>query len=135
MTLEEIERLARDNKPLPEFVTLPDACLYETLSALWATYRNGKIDKDTAHSRKMRIIRKYREFSAAYDAYCAFFREQQDNIRKIGTLRTEIARESDERERLRLCIQAIGVMTGDRVFQKINCSLNLRMFIIFAMKD
>ena len=118
MTLEEIERLARDNKPLPEFTNLPDACLYETLSALWATYRNGKIDKDTAHSRKMRIIRKYREFSAAYDAYCAFFREQQDNIRALGTLRTEIARESDERERLRLCIQAISVMTGDKVFRK-----------------
>lgn len=118
MTLEELERLARDNKPLPEFTNLPDACLYETLSALWATYRNGKIDKDTAHSRKMRIIRKYREFSAAYDAYCAFFREQQDNIRKIGTLRTEIAREPDERERLRLCIQAIGAMTEDKVFLK-----------------
>lgn len=118
MTMEEIERLARDNKPLPEFVTLPDACLYETLSALWATYRNGKIDKDTAHSRKMRIVRRYKEFAAAYDTCCAVYREQQDNIRAIGTLRTDIAREPDERERLRLCIQAIAVMTGDRVFQK-----------------
>lgn len=118
MTLEEIERLARDNKPLPEFTNLPDACLYETLSALWATYRNGKIDKDTAHSRKMRIIRRYKEFTAAYDTCCAVYREQQDNIRRLGTLRTEITREPDERERLRLCIRAIGVMTGDRVFQK-----------------
>lgn len=118
MTLEEIERLARDNKPLPEFTNLPDACLYETLSALWATYRNGKIDKDTAHSRKMRIIRRYKEFTAAYDTCCAVYREQQDNIRKLGTLRTEIAREPDERERLRLCIQAIGAMTEDKVFLK-----------------
>ena len=116
MTLDEIERLARDSKPLPEFTNLPDACLYETLSALWATYRNGKIDKDTAHSRKMRIIRRYKEFAAAYDTCCAAYREQQDNIRAIGTLRTEIARELDERERLRLCIRAISVMTGDRVF-------------------
>lgn len=118
MTVEEIERLARDSKPLPEFTNLPDACLYESLSALWATYRNGKIDKDTAHGRKMRIIRRYMEFTAAYDTCCAVYREQQDNIRKLGTLRTEITREPDERERLRLCIQAIGVMTGDRVFQK-----------------
>ena len=118
MTLEEIERLARDNKPLPEFTNLPDACLYETLSALWTTYRNGKIDKDTAHGRKMRIIRRYKEFAAAYDTCCAVYREQQDNIRALGTLRTEITREPDERERLRLCIQAIGVMTGDKVFQK-----------------
>lgn len=51
-------------------------------------------------------------------AIVAAYREQQDNIRKLGTLRTEIAREPDERERLRLCIQAIGVMTGDKVFLK-----------------
>lgn len=118
MTIDEIERLARDNKPLPEFTNLPDACLYESLSALWSNYRNGKIDKDTAHGRKMRIIRRYKEFVAVYDTCCAVYREQQDNIRKLGTLRTEIAREPDERERLRLCIQAIAVLTGDRVFQK-----------------
>ena len=118
MTLDEIERLARDNKPLPEFTNLPDACYYESITALWATYRNGKIDKDTAHSRKMRIIRRYKEFTAAYDTCCAVYREQQDSIRKLGTLRTEIAREPDERERLRLCIQAIAVMSGDKVFLK-----------------
>lgn len=118
MTVEEIERLARDNKPLPEFTTLPDACLYEAVAALWATYRNGKIGKDDAHARKMRIIRRYHEFRAAYENCCDVYREQQDNIRKLGTLRTEIAGAEDERERLRLCVQAIGVMTGDKVFQK-----------------
>jgi hypothetical protein len=118
MTLEEIERLARDNKPLPEFVTLPDACLYEAVAALWENYRLGKISKDDAHARKMRLIQRYQEFKAVYENCCDVYREQQDNIRKLGTLRTEIAREPDERERLRLCVQAIGVMTGDRVFQK-----------------
>ena len=118
MTVEEIERLARDNNPLPEFTTLPDACLYETVAALWASYRNGNLDKDTAHSRKMRIIRRYHEFRAAYENCCDVYREQQDNIRKLGALRTEIAREPDERQRLRLCIQAIGAMTGDEVFAK-----------------
>jgi hypothetical protein len=118
MTLEEIERLARDNKPLPEFTTLPDVCLYETLSALWATYRNDKLDKDTAHSRKMRIIRRYKEFAAAYDTCCAVYRERQDNIRALGTLRTDIHREEDLTARLRLCIRAISAMTGDKVFEK-----------------
>ena len=49
---------------------------------------------------------------------CTVYRQQQDNIRKIGTLRTEIARAEDERDRLRLCIQAIGAMTEDKVFLK-----------------
>lgn len=118
MTAEEIEKLARDRKPLPEFVTLPDCCYYESIAALWENYRLGKIGKDDAHARKMRLIRRYQEFKAVYENCCAVYRQQQDSIRQIGTLRTEIAREPDERERLRLCIQAIGAMTEDKVFLK-----------------
>ena len=118
MTAEEIEKLARDRKPLPEFVTLPDACYYEAITALWENYRLGKISKESAHERKMRLIRRYHEFKASYENCCAVYREQQENIRKLGALRTEITREPDERERLRLCIQAIGAMTEDKVFLK-----------------
>lgn len=118
MTADEIEKLARDRKPLPEFVTLPDACYYEAVTALWETYRLGKLSKDDAHARKMQLIRRYHEFKASYENCCTVYRQQQDNIRKIGTLRTDIAREPDERERLRLCIQVIAAMTGDQVFMK-----------------
>ena len=117
MTADEIEKLARDRKPLPEHTTLPESCLYETLAWLWDAYRAQRVDREQAHASKMRILRQFAEFSA-YDKYCETFREQQDNIRRIGTLRTAIVRETDERERLRLCIQAIAAMTGDRVFEK-----------------
>ncbi|MBR2085889.1 MAG: hypothetical protein IJ906_01915, partial [Oscillospiraceae bacterium] len=117
-TADEIEKLARDRKPLPEHTTLPESCLYETLAWLWDAYRAQRVDREQAHASKMRILRQFAEFSAAYDKYCETFREQQDNIRRIGTLRTAIVRETDERERLRLCIQAIAAMTGDRVFEK-----------------
>ena len=118
MTAAEIEKLARDRMQLSENSTLPESCLYETLAGLWDAYRAQRVDREQAHASKMRILRQFAEFSAAYDKYCETFREQQDNIRRIGTLRTAIAREPDERERLRLCIQAIGAMTGDRVFEK-----------------
>ena len=118
MTADEIEKLARDRKPLPEHTTLPESCLYEAMAWLWDAYRAQRVDRAQAHASKMRILRQFAEFSAAYQKYCETFREQQDNIRRIGTLRTSIAREPDERERLRLCIQAIAAMTGDRVFEK-----------------
>lgn len=118
MTLEEIERLARDNKPLPEFTALPDACYYDAMRMLWERYKKG-LDREQAHAEKMKIHRRYAEFKACYDHVCAVYREQQENIRKLGDLRTRIAREPDARERLRLCIQAIALMTGDRVFERV----------------
>lgn len=68
--------------------------------------------------RKLEFLRDYQEAVRSVEQARAICREWQDNIRKIGSLRTLITREPDERERLRLCIQAIAVMTGDKVFQK-----------------
>ena len=93
MTADEIEKLARDRKPLPEHTTLPESCLYETMAGLWDAYRAQHLDRTQAHAAKMRILRQFAEFSASYRKYCEAFREQQDNIRRIGTLRTAIARE------------------------------------------
>lgn len=118
MKPDEIERLARDGKPLPEFTPLPDACYYDAMRMLWERYKKG-LDKEQAHAEKMQIRRRYAEFKACYDHACAVYREQQENIRKLGDLRTKITREEDERERLRLCIQAIALMTGDRVFERV----------------
>lgn len=115
MTTDEMERLARDGKPLPEFTPLPDACYYRAMQMLWERFRKG-LGKEQAHAEKMRIRRRYAEFKACYDNACAVYREQQENIRHIGDLRTRIVREPDERERLRLAIRAIGAMTGDTVF-------------------
>lgn len=117
MTTDEIEKLARDGKPLPEFTTLPDACYYDAMRMLWERVRKG-LRREQAHAEKMKIRRKYAEFKACYDNACAVYREQQNNIRHIGDLRTRITREPDERERLRLAIRAIGAMTGDVVFEK-----------------
>lgn len=117
MTTDEIEKLARDGKPLPEFTTLPDACYYDAMQMLWERVREG-LHREKAHAEKMKIRRRYVEFKACYDNACAVYREQQNNIRRIGDLRTRITREPDERERLRLAIRAIGAMTGDVVFEK-----------------
>ena len=68
--------------------------------------------------RKLDFLRDYQEAVQSVEQARAIFREWQDNIRKLGSLRTLIAREPDERERLRLCILAIAVITGDQVFRR-----------------
>lgn len=118
MTTDEIERMARDEYPLPPYTTLPDACYYETIRTVWERVRTGHLSKDEAHLQKKRLLRQYAEFKAGYDNACAVYRKQQEQIRKIGTLRTAIARAEDLRERLRLAVMAIAVMTGDTVFEQ-----------------
>ena len=103
-----------------DFSKLPPAAYryFSELTKLYYAFRFEGLPQQDANLKKQKLLQAYREAVRVFEQAREACREQQDNIRKIGTLRTEIAREPDERERLRLCIQAIGVMTGDKVFQK-----------------
>ena len=116
MTAEEIETLARDSKPMPNCTTLPDACLYEALAALWWNYRSNRIGREEAHTRKMRLLRRYAEYSAAYDNSCKVYREQQDAIRTAGTLLSDIEKASAAAEIAEIACKIIALYTGDSSF-------------------
>lgn len=116
MTAEEIETLARDSKPMPNCTTLPDACFYESLAALWQRFRAGQIDRDQAHAQKMRLIRRYAEFNACYDTCCRYFRENQEHIRNAGTLLSDIEKAGNVKEVAELSVRLIGTLTGDCSF-------------------
>lgn len=116
MTADEIEKLARDGKPLPKIHTLPDACFYESLAALWQRFRAGQIDRDQAHAQKMRLIRRYAEFNACYDTCCRYFRENQEHIRTAGTLLSEIEKASAAAEIAEIACKIIALYTGDSSF-------------------
>lgn len=118
MKPDEIERLARDHKTLPNSVALPDSCYYWTMRALWDGVRSGRVDRVHAGAQKKLLLRQYMEFRAAYDSVCDGYRWQQDNIRRASTLRNCVMKTNDIREKLRLAVQCIGAMTGDRVFEK-----------------
>lgn len=118
MTMNEIERLARDSRPLPERTPLPDLCCYEAAAALWMLYRQGAVTREEAHRRKCALAARHAEWSAAVEMVQRLYAQQQDNIRRCGLLRSQIAKTAGRDEKLRLCIEAIGAMTGDTVFVK-----------------
>ena len=116
--MESLERLAKNHEPCPEDASLPEQCFYWTMRAIYDSYRAKKVSKDEAKEAKRRAIRARDAMASALSRALEAYRWQQDNIRHIGGLRTAIAREEDERERLCLAICAIGAMTGDTVFVK-----------------
>lgn len=118
MTSDEIERLARDGRPLPQYTTLPDACYYETIRALWDAVRSGRITKEEAHDRKRRMLRQYAEYRAGYDNACSMYRRQQEQIRRSERLRILIAKAESTEEKLRYSLQLIALLTGDAVLEQ-----------------
>lgn len=116
MTPDELERLAKNHDDLPRYTTLPDACYYWTMRALWDSLKAGRIDREDASAQKKHLLRQYYEFKAAYDNMCRNYREKQDNILRSDLLRTAVTKTDSLEEKLRFSIEAIGAMTGDKVF-------------------
>lgn len=118
MNLDDMERLARAKKPLPEFTRLPDSCYYWAMRQLYELLRLGKIDRESAGKEKRKLIRQYREFAAVYESSCAVYKEQQEHIRSIGILRTQLHRSKSVEEKLGIALQCISMMTGENVTEK-----------------
>lgn len=118
MTPRDIEILAHDNRPMPEFSSFTDVCLYQAFANLYGRLNLKHIVRDQAKIEKQRILKTYDQMKSENERYIAVYKEHQDNICKVGTLLSDIEKSHDVREiALRAC-ECIGLMTGDREFAK-----------------
>lgn len=118
MRIKEIELSAAKGQPLPKHPTAPEMCLYTALRALYKSYHKQEISKETAQAEKRRIIGECEHYEAEYVAWTAAAKYYQDNIRKAGTLLSQIEKSEHVRDIALLSAEAIGLMTGDDGFLK-----------------
>ena len=88
MELQEIERCAMHNEPLPDGLGQPEQYAYLCLRRLYQDYYSRRIPKEQAQREKKQCCRAYRE---------AHHREQQ----RLETMRAQL-----EAESFRLCPDA-----------------------------
>ena len=118
MRVDEISKAAAYNKPAPKYASAPETLLYLSLKALYADFKKGYIDKQSAADTKVRIVAKCEEHDKAYTEWRADHKERQECIRKVGTLLSDIEKEQDIKSAAFMAFMAIGRMTGDENFAK-----------------
>lgn len=119
MRAKEIELSAAKNAPLPEYPNAAEMCLHVALRAIYKEYRSGSISREQAQGEKLKIIGKCREYEndILADRECCSCHQQ--NIRKAGTLLTDIQKTRDVQEIAVRACEAISLMTGDELFSKL----------------
>ncbi len=118
MTPKDIEILAHDNRPMPEFSAFSDVCLYQAFANLYNRLNLKKIVRDQAKTEKKRILKTYAETKSEYERYRSANKEYRENIRKAGTLLSDIEKTQDIREIALKSCECIGIMTDDADFLK-----------------
>ena len=118
MRVSEIEKSAAKNRPLPDYLTVPEICLYTALRALYESYHSKKIARDLAQVEKRKIISQCEHYEAEYIAWTESAKSYQDNIRKASTIISDIEKSHDITEIALKACECIGAMTGDVEFLK-----------------
>ena len=116
MQLKDIELSACNNKSMPKYLTLPEMCLYISLRYLYKSWHTGEISTENAKSEKQKILGEYERFEKTYSDWCKVCSDYQDNIRKAGTMLSNIEKSKDVKDIAVLACEVIGIMTGDECF-------------------
>lgn len=118
MRIKEIEISADHKKPIPEYLTVPEMCLHTSLKALYAIWRRGEINRESAQIEKKKIISKCKNYENDHNCWIEAAKYYQDNIRRAGALLSDIEKSSDIRDVALKACECIGLMTRDPEFLK-----------------
>ena len=115
MDTKIIEKAAMRGE-MPKHLTIPEKQLFRQLRALYTEYRAGKYTREQARLEKGVI---YADFESTEKLF-SVMAEYQNNIRKAGTLRSEIDKAKTAEDKLRYALECIEAMTGETGFSRRN---------------
>lgn len=89
---------------------------FDKLRMLYAEYKYNNLPLETAKYRKNKIYSNYKEALSAYEQHLSVYGSYQDNIRKAGTLLSDIEKTKNVKDIAVLACKVIGIMIGDESF-------------------
>lgn len=115
---EQVENITYDGKL--DCTEFPPAeyKYFNELEKIYYAYRTRKISKKDAEIKKRKILNEYKQNKHVFESARNSYKEWNEIIRKSGTYRTEISKADSIESKLSLCVEMIGVLTGDKVFMK-----------------
>ena len=93
---------------------------FSRLRKIYSDYKFGGLDKDTAAKRKAEIYADYKQDAERDGLIGRVYAEYQENIRKAGTLRSDIDKAKTVEDKLRYALECIEAMTCETGFAKRN---------------
>ena len=93
---------------------------FSRLRKIFSDYKFNGLDKGTAAKRKAIIYAEYKQDAERDGLIGRVYAEYQENIRKAGTLRSDIDKAKTAEDKLRYALECIEAMTGEKGFAKRN---------------
>ena len=107
MELQEIERCAMHNEPLPDGLGQPEQYAYLCLRRLYQDYYSKRIPKEQAQREKKQYCRSYREAQGREQKRLEAMRGQLEAVKASGCVLTQIIQTADTADLSNLLLSSI----------------------------
>lgn len=89
---------------------------FDSLGRMYAAFKNGETDAETAKHMKARLLEDYRLANKEYEDWRAVLAAYQDAVKRTELLCTEIEKAQDVREIADKACSVIALLTGEPSF-------------------
>lgn len=94
----------------------PEYKYFDMLRKIYYDFKFNGLPQDTAEKYKCMIYAEYQSYLSTYDNWCNVYKEYQDNIRKVGTLRNDIEKAITAEDIAIKACEVIQLLTGEMSF-------------------
>nr|WP_302597496.1 hypothetical protein [uncultured Cellulosilyticum sp.] len=82
MDIKELDRLAKENKPMPERLAMYEQCYYIASRGLYRQYDTGDITLEQAKAEKSHVVKQYQEGKQQWQLFISLY-EIQDKLQAL----------------------------------------------------
>lgn len=82
MDIKELDRLAKENKPMPERLAMYEQCYYIASRGLYRQYDAGDITLEQAKYEKSHVVKQYQEGKKQWELFIGLY-EIQDKLHAL----------------------------------------------------
>lgn len=107
MELQEIERCAMHNEPLPDGLGQPEQYAYLCLRRLYQDYYSRRIPKEQAQREKKQYCRSYREVWQREQQRIKTMHEQLEAVKETSRILTQIIQTADTADLSNLLLSSV----------------------------
>lgn len=117
--LIEIEKLAKDHKPIKETSSPADLCFYWTMRSVYDCYRLKRLSNEDAKTAKRQAYMMYERFTVTLKNALSANVYREEAIRNMSCVASELHKADNLEDKYRRALKAITAVSGENVTESV----------------
>lgn len=117
--LLDLEKLARDHKPIKETSSPADLCFYWTMRSVYDCYRLKRLSNEDAKTAKRQAYMMYERFTVTLKNALSANVYREEAIRNMNCVASELHKADNLEDKYRRALKAITAVSGENVTESV----------------